>query len=282
METSLDCIPCFLRQTLSAASLVSEDRTVHERILRDVLKWCSEMDLKKPAPFMAQRIHRRLRDLLDSDDPYKEIKRSQNAMALSLLDYLESILDEAKDRLLAASKLAIAGNVIDLGVSDNVEQKDILFAIEESMKVEVLGDFQGFRAAIDDAKMILYLTDNAGEIVFDSLLLRELPRHKLCAAVRGAPVINDATIEDAKAVGLTDLLSVVSNGSDAPATLLEDCSEEFQRLFAKADLIIAKGQGNFESLSDCRKRIFFLFKAKCPVIASSAGVPLGAQVLRKL
>ena len=136
-----------------------------------------------------------------------------------------------------------------------------------------------FDNAVANAQRILYLTDNAGEIVFDRLLIEQLEPAQVTVAVRGRPIINDATLADARAVGLHELVEIIDNGSDAPGTLLDDCSQEFKRRFRAADLIIAKGQGNYETLSQERRNIYFLFKAKCSVIAEHAGVALGTHVL---
>jgi uncharacterized protein with ATP-grasp and redox domains len=138
-----------------------------------------------------------------------------------------------------------------------------------------------FGEALAEAENILYLADNAGEIVFDRLLIEQLPMEKVVVAVRGLPAINDATIQDAKIAGITELVEVIDNGSDAPATILEDCSERFLDAFNRADLIIAKGQGNYETLSDIDKNIFFLLKAKCPVIAGHIGCEVGELILKR-
>jgi uncharacterized protein with ATP-grasp and redox domains len=125
----------------------------------------------------------------------------------------------------------------------------------------------------------LYLADNAGEIAFDRLLVERISPGRVTLAVRGAPVINDATLADAQAVGLDKIVEVIDNGSDAPGTILDDCHSDFRRRFAGADLIIAKGQGNYETLSDGPGNLFFLFKAKCPVIADHIGQPVGTQIM---
>ena len=129
------------------------------------------------------------------------------------------------------------------------------------------------------AQSILYLADNAGEIAFDRLLVEQIPTERVTVAVRGHPVINDATLHDAQAVGLDRIVEVVENGSDAPGTILKDCSADFRRRFAEADLIIAKGQGNFESLYDAPGNLLFLFKVKCSVVAGHVRQPIGMQVL---
>ncbi len=278
MKATLDCIPCFIRQTLEAARMVSTDPAVHEQIVREVLRWTGEMDLRIPPPVMGQRIHRRLREITGVEDPYRAAKEQSNRMALSLLPELKAMIDTAPDPLITAARLAIAGNVIDMGVNGTVTETDVRRSIQHALEEPFTGDSAGFQQAIVQARDILYLADNAGEIVFDRLLIEQLPPGRVTVAVRGAPILNDATLTDARAVGLHEIAEIIDNGSDAPGTVLEDCSPEFNRRFAAAGLILAKGQGNFETLNDESRGIFFLFKAKCPVIAAHAGVPVGAQV----
>lgn len=278
MKTVLDCIPCTIRQALDAARMVSADPEFHEQILRDVLNWTAQMDLSHSAPVMAQRIHRRLRELT-IDDPYRAIKDRMNAIALELIPTLKEKVDSAGDPLIMAVRLAIAGNIIDLGVNGNLTEDHVYEAVKNALIEPFVGDTERFREAVAHAQSILYLADNAGEIAFDRLLIEQLSPQRVVAAVRGAPVINDATLADARAVGLDKIVEVIVNGSDAPATIVTDCSRDFRRRFAEADLIIAKGQGNYESLSDEPGNIFFLFKVKCPVIADHVHQPIGTQIL---
>jgi uncharacterized protein with ATP-grasp and redox domains len=281
MKTSLDCIPCFVRQTLEAARLASTDSAVHERIVREVLRWTSEMDLSQPPPVMAQRIHRQLRKIAESDDPYKEAKERFNRMALDLVPELRTEIEAAEDPLMTAVRLAIAGNVIDMGVNGNVTESDVRRSIDQALAEPFIGDGNRFQQAVIEAGSILYLADNAGEIVFDRLLIEQLSPARVTLAVRGAPIINDATTADARAAGLYDIVEVIDNGSDAPGTILEDCSEDFVRRFTEADLILAKGQGNFETLSEDPRNVYFLFKVKCPVTAAHVALPLGTHVLAR-
>lgn len=279
MKTSLDCIPCILRQSLDAARMVSKDPKVHENILREVLGWAGEMDLSQSPPAMAQRIHRRLREIAGVDDPYRETKDRQNFIALEMLPSLRSKIESASDPLLLAARLAIAGNVIDMGVNGNLTEADMLQAVNRALTEPLVGDYDEFRIAIAKAQSILYLADNAGEIAFDRLLIEKLLPERVTLVVRGAPVINDATLADAQAVGLDKIVEIIDNGSDAPGTILRDCSQEFQRRYSDADLIIAKGQGNFETLSNEPENIFFLFKVKCPLVSDLVHQPIGTQML---
>ena len=281
MRTSLDCLPCFVRQALDAARMVSTDPAVHERIVREVLRWTGEMDLDELPAVLGQRIHRRLREISGVEDPYRAAKDHWNRMALCLLPELKAEIKAASDRLVMAVRLAIAGNVIDMGVNGNVTESDVRQSVSQALAEPFTGEQNGFRQAVAEARCILYLADNAGEIVFDRLLIEQLLPARVTLAVRGAPVINDATMVDARAVGLHEIVEIIDNGSDAPGTVLEDCSQDFVRRFTEADLILAKGQGNFETLSDDPRNIFFLFKAKCPVIAARVGLPLGTHVLTR-
>jgi uncharacterized protein with ATP-grasp and redox domains len=280
MNTSLNCLPCFLRQTLDAARISSADPAVHEHILRDVLRWMSAMDLQLSPPALAQQIHQRLRELTGVADPYRKEKDQHNQLALKLLPGLRMQVAASHDPLITAANLAIAGNIIDLGAKSGLTEPDIHEALLHAAETPLKGDLDAFRTEVAQAKTILYLADNCGEIVFDTLLIEQLGPQRVTLAVRGMPIINDATLEDAATAGLDKLVPTIGNGSDAPGTLLDDCSDEFKSAFESADLIVSKGQGNFETLNPCEKNIFFLFKAKCPVVANSVNLPVGTHVLR--
>ena len=280
MKTYLDCIPCIIRQCLGAVRSVTADESIHEQILREVLQSASQMDLCQPPPAMGQFIHRRIRELTGNADPYREAKERQNRTAMELAAQLKDKVQQSAKPLELAVRLAIAGNAIDLAVKSGLNDSEIRTSILSSLGEPLSGDVQGFARAVARADSILYLTDNAGEIVFDRLLIEQLPRDKVTVAVRGAPVINDATMADAKTVGITDLVTVIDNGSDAPGTILDDCSEAFRRRYAKVDLIIAKGQGNYETLRDSAGPLYFLLRVKCPVIARDLGCAMGRMILR--
>lgn len=247
--------------------------------MRDVLRWAEEMDLNQSPPAMAQRIHRRLRQITGVDDPYCEAKERWNCIAMELLPALRAKIQSTSDPLLMAARLAIAGNVIDMGINGNLTEADARREVEQALSAPFFGEQDKFHQAISNAQSILYLADNAGEIAFDRLLIEQIPPERITLVVRGAPVLNDATLIDAQAVGLDKITTVIDNGSDAPGTILNDCSPEFRLRFAAADLIIAKGQGNFETLCHESDNIFFLFKVKCPLIAGHTHQPVGTQML---
>jgi uncharacterized protein with ATP-grasp and redox domains len=282
MRTYLDCVPCFLRQALDAARRVSDDEAIHESLVRHTLELAATMAFDRPPPWMGQRIHRMLRDAVGQRDPYRQAKRDANRFALQLAPGLRRRIEVAADPFDLAVRLAIAGNIVDLGVKSELPLVDVHKALTEAMEDSIdKTSFDRLKRRAAGARSILYLADNAGEIVFDRLLIERLPMDRVTVAVKKSAVINDATREDAEAAGLTELVEVVDNGSDAPGTILDECSPTFRRRFAEADVVIAKGQGNYETLNNVRRELFFLLKVKCPVIARDIGCPVGRIVLHR-
>ncbi len=280
MKTYYDCIPCLLRQAVDAARFASDDPKIHEAVLRHVLTAAADMDLQQTPPMMAQNIHRTIRRYCENTDPYLSVKQHFNDMALALYPDLKKRVIQSPDPLDTALRLAIAGNIIDFGARQDMAQELVLAGIKNALACDLIGDVQAFKKAVDTADHILYLGDNTGEIVFDRLLIETLPAYKIIFVVRGYPVLNDATFEDAKTTGLLNIVKVIDNGSDAPGTIIEDCSPEFVHYFNDADLIIAKGQGNYETLSETDRPIFFLLQAKCPVIAADIGCDVGKLIVQ--
>ena len=282
MRIFLDCIPCFVRQALDSVRLATDDEQIHEQVVRKVLHIAADLDVSQSPPAIGQQIHRLIRELIGNDDPYRELKRRHNHLALRICDVLRGRVRTSVNPLETAVKLAIAGNIIDLGVKTSIKESEIEKVINNSL----ISDFDSrwieeFESAVNQAEKILYLADNAGEIVFDRLLIEQLPTEKVTLVVKGEPVINDATMEDAKVAGLTEIVKVIDNGSDAPGTIMESCSQRFLEHFEDSDLVIAKGQGNYETLSRVDKNIFFILKAKCPVIARDLGCKVGEMIIRR-
>lgn len=282
MRTFLDCIPCFIRQALDAARLATDDKQIHEQVVREVLVLTNKLDMGQSPPLMGQKIHRLIRELVGVEDPYQKVKKQFNNAALKMYPKMRKHILDSKNSLETAIRLAIAGNIIDFGVNSVLRETDLEKTVIQCLS-EKLADMQleSFRNAINQAEDILYIADNAGEIVFDRLLIEQMPIEKITVVVKGSPIINDATMEDAILAGLPKIVEVIDNGSDAPGTILKDCSQTFRGRFDNADLIIAKGQGNYETLSDTEKKIFFILKAKCPVIANDIGCGVGEMILKK-
>jgi uncharacterized protein with ATP-grasp and redox domains len=282
MLTQLECFPCFLKQTMIALGQMSEipDTRGRRAIVDDVLAIMLKADTDKPPAYTTTFIHRAIREKLGRD-PFKEIKHKYNALAMGLYGTLKSEVEGGRDSLWTAARLAIAGNVIDFGIFTSI---DIDGSVRKALGTPIaVDDYPAFRESVGHAKDILYLLDNSGEIVFDMLLIEQLVSSgkSVTAAVKGSPVLNDVVLEDAVQTGLTKLCRVIDNGSDAVGTILAWTSPEFQRTFHSADLIISKGQGNFETLAGNEERIFFLFQSKCEVVSKELGLPPGSMLLKK-
>jgi uncharacterized protein with ATP-grasp and redox domains len=279
VRTEQDCLPCFYRQinrTLAYAG-VNGDRG------RDILRKASAIIECASANEVPARtttfLHRLLREETGVD-PYQQVKEKYNHIALEKLPELRRMAQESADRLEGSVRIAIAGNVIDFGIFETV---DLDRSLAESFNLPLSPvDFHNFKTAVSKARRILYLCDNAGEIVFDRILLETLKElgKDLSAAVKGHPVINDATRADALLAGIHEYATVLDNGNDGIGTLLELCSPQFLETYRSADLIISKGQANYETLEQTKdRRIFFLFKVKCRVVADFLGRRDGDIVL---
>ena len=281
MRISMDCVPCFVGQALDAVRLVADSQEKEVALLRQVLAELAKIDLNRTPPEMGQQIHRLVRQVAGGD-PYIEMKRFCNELAAKALPEAERLVAQAADPFEMAVRFAMAGNNIDAGVRKAVDEDLLHEAVVAASHAELdHGAVEAFRRAVADAREILYLGDNCGEIYFDKLLLRQMPLEKVTYVVRGGPIINDATQADAEAAGITEMVPVIDNGSDVPGTCLSDCSEAFLRRFHGADLIVAKGQGNFETLSEAPHAIYFLLRAKCPVIAKHIGCPIGTFIIQR-
>lgn len=283
MKTHLDCLPCLLSQALRAARAATDDENVHRMVINSVASMMPELSLGLRPPEIAQRGYQLIYQITGSSDPFRQAKIEANRAALAIYPHLKQKIANSEDPLLTACKLAIAGNSIDLAPDfAQVNTDDIMeIALASSLGIN---DYQQFRSSINDSHYILYLGDNAGEIVFDRLLIEELHQVKeleIDFVVREKPIINDVTVEDAIAVGMNKVARIVSSGSDAPATILSQCSAGMLKLYYSADIIIAKGQGNYESLDEEAGNIFFLLRAKCPVVAKLLGVNTGDAILKQ-
>jgi uncharacterized protein with ATP-grasp and redox domains len=282
MRTFVECVPCFLRQALEASQMATRDDWVQTRILRRVLCEAAEFSFQLSPPHMGQIIHRIIRQESGNDDPYRQEKTRLNRLAADLYETLKLDVARSQQPRDLALRLAIAGNILDFGPPDNGSEMKFEPIVESAISQDLDIDHRGeFWRAMKDAERILYLADNAGEIYFDRILLEYLPAEKITFAVRGGPAINDMTMEDLNGTELEHLVTVIDNGSDAPGTILEDCSADFRRRFEKADVIISKGQGNYETLNTANKHIFYLLKAKCSVVARDLDCRPGGMIVKE-
>ncbi|MHB0999531.1 MAG: damage-control phosphatase ARMT1 family protein [Armatimonadota bacterium] len=268
MKTSIECLPCLTRQIVWSAREFIEDPAGQEAMAKSLLNTLIEHDMTQSPPILVAHVQRALREYLGDDDPYREIKYNSNSLALEWYDELRTMISESDDPFQTAVRISIAGNIIDYGLKGSVEADQIRCCIDEALSADIDQQaIEELRAKSESAQTIMYLADNSGELVFDRLLIEQLSPEKVVLGVKGYPTLNDVTIRDAEQVGLADEVRVVSNGTDIPGTVIEECTDEFRGLVESADLVIAKGQANYETLCDISRDVTFLFMPKCPLVA---------------
>ena len=282
MKLNLDCIPCFQRQALQAVRFISDDEKLHERVLREVTKKLLESNWDLTPPELAHQVHSIVRRITNEDDPYKEVKRESNDLVLKIYPELEENVNQSRDPLRTAVRLAIAGNIIDFAVLQEFNLEETIREVME--KRFVIDDYEKLKEKLKDAETLLFFVDNAGEIGLDKLLvetfLEQKKFEKIDFVVKGEPIINDATLEDAVYMGLERLPNseflTISNGEvgTGPAR----SSQTVKKWITEHDLVISKGQGNYEGLSE-HNGLFFMLMVKCPIIASDLGVEVGDIIL---
>ncbi len=284
MQAFVDCVHCYLKQAVTCMSIAGIDVDRQHQILFELMDDIKIMDrLRTPAENSTEMLLK-VYKLINSADPYKEIKIKSNEMALELYSGLRDYLDRSPDRLREALKISVSGNVIDLGINRTF---DINASLEESLKNGFSrDDYHSFVRILDDVEDVVIVGDNSGEIVFDRLLAEELSHlgKRVTYIVKGGPILNDATQEDALQSGINKTARVITTGSNYLGAPLKKVSGEVINLLEKSRLIISKGQANFESLEDealARGRIFFLLKIKCESVAKVAGSTFGDIVFFK-
>ncbi|MFC1580577.1 DUF89 domain-containing protein [Thermodesulfobacteriota bacterium] len=277
MKTYLDCIPCFFQQALLSSKAADIEDDVTKRILDRLALLVPEIPLDSTPPETGRMVYKILREVSGVDNPFKAWKDASMQKAFELYPSLKEKVQGSPDPLKTAVHIAIAGNIIDFATNPDFELKREVESILQ--RKPAINHYQSFKDHLEHANTVLYLADNAGETVFDKILIETMGK-SVIYAVRDVPVINDATIEDAVTSGLDSVATVISSGSDAPGTLLNRCSEEFLGYYKEADIVISKGQGNFEALSQEQGPIFFFLMAKCPLIAKDIGVEQGDIIIK--
>ncbi len=284
MTTKPQCLPCFLEQTLRAAAVMGLGEEETAGLAAGAAGVIAGMDFSASPPENSEPLYRFIAEKSGRPDPFAEIKRQSNRAALARLGKAAEAVQQADDPLAAAMSLAISGNVIDYGAHGDF---DLDASIKACLQTPPVIDHRDALARkIAKAEKILYLADNAGELAFDRLLIEMIPA-RVTVAVKSHPIINDATIEDARACGIDRVAKVIENGAAIPGTVLKKCSPQLLRHFKEADLIISKGQGNFETLAgeDTGRPVCHLLVVKCPLVAtelerlSKEKVSLGGRVV---
>lgn len=288
MRTYLDCIPCFYYQALKAARISGADKEMQRDVLYRLSELVPSFSLDTSPAEMGRAIYAMVSKVTGKKDPYKEIKEESNKLALKIYPNIKMKVKESENQLLAAIQLAITGNVIDFGMKDFQGISDEIDKIvDKNFDLQITSlkehfDYQSFYQRLLEVQSILYLADNAGEVVFDRILIELLVNdyHKnVIYVVKGKPALNDALVDDAISCGINNFANIISCGADCPGVVLKYCSPEFIRLFEEAEMIISKGQGNYEALSGENKPLFFLLIAKCSVIARHVGCNIGDFIL---
>lgn len=277
MKYSIDCLPCLLQQAVRLAknNLPNEEEQIE--MIQQITAMMSMIDNNVSAPYIAHKIQKALKKALKNPDPYKEDKYYYNQEMLKLETELTRVCELSPDPLATGLKLAAAGNIIDFGPGYDLSRDKVLDSIKETLAREYPPkDLNSLRTDLQKAKKVLYLGDNAGEIVFDKIFIAAIkkfyPDLEIYFTARGGPVLNDITEDDAYLVGMDKLAIIINNGTDIPGTVLEYCSLDFQRIFTEADVIISKGQGNFESLyGSGRENLYYIFLCKCSLFMERLG-----------
>ncbi len=279
LKTYLDCYPCFFHQIINTAQMMKLDEPTVREVLVAFGRHLSQIHMDAIPPEIGRDAYRLISEKTGISDPYSRLKEECTQKALSLYPQLKERVARSSDRLKTAIRMAIAGNVIDFGANADFDlDKDLDDLLSRPLAIDHTVELKN---VLRKSRSILYLADNAGETVFDRILIEELGK-PVVYAVREKPIINDATVQDARDAGIDKEAEIVSSGMDAPGTILPLCSDHFLDIYREADLVISKGQGNYEGLSDENRPVFFLLKAKCAVIAMDLGVRQGSLILMKV
>lgn len=279
MNTSFECIPCIVSSFMNLldSGLLNKKHT--ETAIRRLLDYLSVADYEKSPPELGKEMHRMIRELLQNRDPYREVKQKYNSMMMKMYFDLNYLISKSKDPFNTAMKFAVAGNVIDFGPQ---HQLDIMETIDKVNQSKFAVDHSGYLYEdLRNAETLLYIGDNCGEIVLDKLFLSRIDVPNIYYAVRGGPVINDVTLEDAGQTGIDKIVSVITTGDNSPGAVWESAGKEFKNIFNQADVVISKGQGNLEGLLDINHNNYFLLVTKCDRIAKILNTKRGEFIAGK-
>lgn len=277
LKLHLDCYLCFQRQALQAARFTGANEEIQRKTLLRIMDILASAPPDATPPQLSEIIHRAIREETGSKDAYREVKQASTRQALGLYPRLKQLVAQAPDPFALSVRLAVTGNMIDFAVADHF---DLWEDIQTDLELPLAHDETPRLAhELEKAAWVLYLADNAGETVFDRILLEALQPKPVKYIVKSGPVLNDATREDALAAGIDQLAEIHETGVDAAGVVLQRSSPAFRALLANAPVIIAKGQANYESLGGTPGNIFYLFKVKCPMVSAAAGQPLGSQIV---
>lgn len=285
MKLQYECIPCLTKQLIKLATRVTSDEEKQVMIIEEGLRIISDHPFNSSAPMMTAQIYKYAKEVSGDQDPYKAEKKAFNVIANKYIETLglKDRIKKSDDPFDTALRLSIAGNIIDFSLGHQITEDDVLKSVNLSLTTDLFGTSPAsLKEAIDKASSILFIGDNAGEIVFDKLLIEQMPLDKITYVVKGGNIVNDATHEDAIEVGLDQLVKVIDTGAAIQGTILSSCSDEFLNAYKNADLIISKGQANYETLcDDAHSNTYFLLRAKCKSVAELLNCKTNDFVLKK-
>jgi hypothetical protein len=273
-----------LNQVLRAADYLGLNEDQKDRIFQESLKRAAELPYKEmTAPEFSEHLYKIVTAVSGEPDSYKTLRHEQNRMVLDKIDAIREKIRAADDPLLAAGYYALLGNIIDYG-GVRIFDADEIFKQNHAMDISItVNDYPEFRKRLQGAKRLLILADNAGEAVFDLVFIEEMKRFnpglEVFYGVRSTPAINDVIKEDAEFIGIHKTAQVLETGATCAGTVVDKGTEEFKRVYFSSDIIISKGQGNFETLEDRPEDILFIFKVKCDVVAKHVNLDLNSLVL---
>lgn len=278
MQTYLECYTCFVRMAIEAGFLVGANEEQQRQIVKESLRILLDAPFEMKPPQLGDPIHRKVREITGNADPYLKLKQQSTQQALQMIPDLKQKIHSSKDPLETAVRLSVAGNIMDFGVR---KEFDLDFVVEQVLTQPfAYWDYPCLREALQKTPWVLYLADNSGETVFDRLLIEQL-KVPVYYVVKSGPIINDATRVEAISAGIDQVATIIECGSDTPGTFLERSSEEFLNLYHTAAVIIAKGQAQYEMLSEEGPRLFFLLQAKCAILARDLNVPQDSFVVKQ-
>ncbi len=276
MKTSLMCMECNIKQVIKLSKLLNISKEKQEVIIKKIFKELSEVSFEKSNPEIMGSITWKITtEIANNKNPYKEIKEYYNQALLDVFQDMKSVVLTSDDKFDTALKIAVIGNVIDFAARHKFDHKTVFEMIEKINEIDfVIDNRKELITQLKNCNQLLYIGDNCGEIVLDKIfieIIKELyPNIDIYFGVRGAPIINDVTIEDANQVKMDEVAKIISSGTMFPGTILSKSSNEFKEVFNTSDIVIAKGQGNYEGLSDVkRKGLFLMLLVKCSYIGDN-------------
>ena len=280
MRSSIECIPCNINSLIRILKKANIDSGKQEKLVKSYMKRLLELETFEMTPVhMGREIRELIIKFFGEVDLYREIKDSSNELLLSLYDELKTEVMKSPDPIETALRFSVAGNIIDFAPGHEI---NVMKTLRDSIRKDFAIDhLKALAEDLRNAKNLLLIGDNCGEVVLDKLFLEVTSVPVKYFAVRSTPVLNDVTTREAKLIGIDKVATVIESGTDAPGTLLDKITPEFRKILYNSDVVIAKGQGNFESLSEIDRDIYFLLMTKCDIVSSYVGVNKGSFIAMK-